>query len=200
MDIKLPSLQALVRTIQQVPAISPRHIHKVAHFFLTMNTLEREQFCQTIMTSCKNLEECVTCCSWKEVSGTCLFCDDPKRDKTIICIVETWHDLCSIERTNSFNGVYHVLGGSLNPLEGISPEDLTLMTLKQRVLAGGCKELILAMNQTPEGEATTAFIAHMLKECSLNMTCLARGLPVGGSLEFMDKLTVHKALTERRAF
>jgi recombination protein RecR len=114
-------------------------------------------------------------------------------------VVETWQELLAIEKTGGYRGVYHVLGGVISPLEGIGPENLTINQLLNRVHEGAT-ELILAMNQTPEGEATSAFIASKLKGKSVVISCLARGIPVGSSLEYMDRLTLHKALSERRPF
>lgn len=119
----------------------------------------------------------------------------------MICVVETWHDLYAIEKTGAYQGAYHVLGGAICPLDGIGPEDLTIGPLLERVKQG-CREIILAVNQTPEGEATAAFIARKLEPIrqDVRITCLSRGIPVGSPLESMDRLTIFKALTERRIF
>ena len=127
-------------------------------------------------------------------------CTATDRDQTLICIVETWQELMVIERTQGYNGVYHVLHGVIAPLDGIGPDELTIKTLITRVQAGGIKEVIFATSQTPEGEATAAYIAHKLKPFSLMVSCLARGLPVGSSLEGTDRVTLFKAITERRPF
>jgi recombination protein RecR len=117
-----------------------------------------------------------------------------------VCVVETWQEILAIEQTKGYLGVYHVLGGSISPLEGVGPEDLTINALLDRVNKGMIKEVILATNQTPEGEATATYIARKLKGNEIDISCLARGLPVGSSLEGMDRLTVFKALSERRPF
>jgi recombination protein RecR len=115
-------------------------------------------------------------------------------------VVETWQELLTIEKTGGYDGVYHVLGGVICPLEGVGPEQLTIDALIKRVDEKGIAEIILATNQTPEGEATASYIAHKLKGKAITISCLARGIPVGSTLEFMDKLTVYKALSERRPF
>lgn len=129
-----------------------------------------------------------------------MFCSSSQRDQTIVCVVETWQEILAIEKTKGYIGMYHVLGGSISPLEGVGPEDLTIDSLILRAENGTVKELILATNQTPEGEATATYIARKLKGKNIAISCLARGLPVGSSLEGMDRLTVFKALSERRPF
>lgn len=231
----LPSLKHLLRHLQQIPYFASRHVYRIAQHFLEMDSQNLQQFCNVLLHAKENLIKCPQCCVWKEKSGKCLFCDNEKRDKKIICVVESWYDLWAIERTNSYNGVYHVLGGSICPLEGIGPEDLTIEFLIARIknqsnieniektktfnsniesnkktesleleLKNISKnfshEIILALNQTPEGEATSAYIAKKLSPFNIKITCLARGMPVGSALENLDKLTVHKALNERRPF
>jgi recombination protein RecR len=129
-----------------------------------------------------------------------MFCVSSRRDQSLVCIVETWQELLCIEKTNGYNGVYHVLGGVISPLDGIGPENLTIAQLVARVDSGAVLEVVLATNQTPEGEATAAFIASKLEDKNIKISCLARGLPVGSSLDTMDRVTVYKALSERRPF
>ena len=115
-------------------------------------------------------------------------------------MVETLQELLALEKTGGYIGVYHVLGGAICPLEGISPDDLYISQLINRVNNDGVKEIILAMNQTPEGEATCAYIANKLKNSPVKISCLAKGIPVGSSLEYMDRVTLYKALSDRRPF
>lgn len=195
----LPTLAQLLKQLQQVPYVASRHIYRVAHHFLEMDEARLQQFCAVLQSLKQNLVKCGTCWTWKEGNGACLFCENPKRAQQIICVVETWYDLWAIERTASFHGVYHVLCGAICPLDGIGPEDLTIDSLVHRAQQG-CDEIILALNQTPEGEATSAFIARKLENKPIKITCLARGIPVGSALESLDRLTVHKAMSERRLF
>lgn len=137
---------------------------------------------------------------FKEINSNCLFCFSGKRNKKLVCVVETFRDLIAIEKTGGYQGVYHVLGGAICPLDGIGPENLTIKQLTHRV--GDSDEIILALNQTPESEATSAYIASKIKNLqngSCKITCLARGLPVGSLIEGMDRLTIYKALAERRS-
>ncbi len=197
---KLPSLDNLLKVLQQVPYLASKNIYRVAAHFLEMDQQNMEQFCKVLLAAKHNVQKCPICFSWKEKEGACSLCMSTAKDQQIVCVVETWQELLVIERTGGYNGVYHVLGGAICPLEGVGPEDLTIESLRARVNEGVIKELILATNQTPEGEATAAFIASKLKGHSVKLSRLARGVPVGSSLEFMDRLTVYKALSERRPF
>lgn len=195
----LPSLTQLLKNLQQVPYLASKNIYRVASHFLQMDTNKAEQFCAIILEAKKKLLQCSTCYSWRERDRGCLFCSSVKRDQKMVCVVETWQELLAIEKTSGYNGVYHVLNGVISPLDGIGPDDLTIGSLVSRV-DGGATEIIFALNQTPEGEATASYIASKLKGKPVSVTCLARGLPVGSSLEMMDRLTVYKALSERRPF
>jgi recombination protein RecR len=196
---QLPTFQKLLKQLQQVPYLASKNIYQVAHYFLELDEVRLEFFCQILQEAHTQLHKCSVCFAWKERERDCIFCGSLQRTKEIICVVETWHDLSALEKTGAYKGLYHVLGGALSPLEGIGPEQLTFKALQERV-KNNCTELILALNQTPEGEATAAYIARLLQGTSIKITCLARGVPVGSMLAAMDRLTVHKALTERRPF
>lgn len=196
---KLPSLSHLLKILQQVPYLASKNVYRVATHFLEMDESRLTQFCNTLVQARKGLTKCVTCNCWKEHANACVFCSAQDRTHDIICVVESWQELLSIEKTRGFDGVYHVLGGVISPLDGIGPEDLAISSLVCRVQKGA-KEIIFATNQTPESEATAAYIAQKLKSYPVVVTCLARGLPVGSSLESMDRVTVYKALADRRSF
>jgi len=200
MQNKLPSLDTLLKTLQQVPYLASKNLYRVASHFLNMQPERVQQFCTILQDAKKNLHKCPICFAWKEKDTSCFLCSNPKKTQTIVCVVETWQELLVIERAGGYDGVYHVLGGAICPLDGIGPEDLSIEPLIQRVITNNIQELILATNQTPEGEATAAFIASKLKNVPVKISCLARGVPVGSSLEYMDRLTVYKALSERRPF
>lgn len=198
---KIPSLAKLCKQLQHVPYLASKNLYRVTTFFLTEDSEKIALLCNSIMQAKQSIIPCPICCMWKERQGSCLFCDDPKRDHTVVCVVETWNELVSIERTEGYKGVYHVLGGAISPLEGIGVQDLSIDLLLSRVENDQrIQEVILATNQTPEGETTAAFIARKLKDHVDKVSCLARGIPVGSSLEMMDKLTVYKALSDRRPF
>ncbi|MBV8661423.1 MAG: recombination protein RecR [Candidatus Dependentiae bacterium] len=196
---QLPTLQGVVKQLQQVPFLASKNLYRVLSHFLEMDPAKLDAFCAALQAAKKNLIPCSRCFVWQEKNQPCLFCDNEKRDKSIICVIESWQELLAIERTEGYKGLYHVLGGNICPLDGIGPEDLTIAQLITRI-DDSAKEIILAMNQTPEGEATSAYIVQKLATKNVKVTCLAKGVPVGSSLEFIDRLTMFKALTERRPF
>jgi recombination protein RecR len=195
---KIPSIANLVKELQHVPYLASKNLYRIVHYILTSDEKKIQQLSTALLEAKKNIELCSLCFAWKERSASCTLCFSQERDRTILCVVETWQELLSIEKTGGYKGLYHVLGGVLCPLEGIGPNELTIRSLIDRV-DETCGEVILATNQTPEGEATAAYIANKLKNKAGKITCLARGIPVGSSLEFMDRLTVYKALSERRS-
>jgi recombination protein RecR len=196
----LPTLMQLIKQLQHVPYLASKNVYRVAEHFLRMKPAEMEQFCAVLLEAKRRIILCSICFCWQEYNQDCSFCASSKRDQQLVCVVESWQDLLSIEKTRGYGGVYHVLGGAISPLEGIGPENLTIEPLLARIENVNVKEIILATNQTPEGEATAAYIASKLKEKSTIVTCLARGLPVGSSLDAIDRVTVYKALSERRLF
>lgn len=196
----LPSLEQLMQTLQQVPHLPTKNIFKVVDFFLNMPPEKLEQFCNKLKEAKNDVIFCPDCFFFAQKEQGCQFCTSLKRNKKIICVVETWHDVLAIEKTAGFEGLYHVLGGSLSPLEGIGPDQLTVNKLVERVKNKQVEEIILCTNQTPEGEATAMFVAKKLKNLPVIISCLARGLPVGAMLENSDKLTVYKALSNRRPY
>lgn len=196
---RLPTLQNVVKQLQQVPFLASKNLYRVLSHFLDMDPAKIDAFCAALKAAKLNLIPCSRCFVWQERGQLCLFCDDSRRDHSIICVVESWQELLAIERTEGYKGLYHVLGGTICPLDGIGPEDLTIHHLVFRVHEP-VKEIILAMNQTPEGEATSAYIVQKLSKTNVKISCLARGVPVGSSLEFIDRLTMFKAMADRRPF
>lgn len=196
----VPSLELLLKSLQQVPYLASKNIYKVSSFFLDLDPVKLQQFCSVLLKAKEQIVHCQSCYNWQEKERQCVFCSSEKRDRSLICVVETWQELLAIEKTGGYTGLYHVLGGVISPLEGIGPENLTIAMLQERVQKDAPLEIILAMNQTPEGEATSSFIAKKLKPLGCKISCLARGIPVGSHIESMDRLTVYKALSERRPF
>jgi recombination protein RecR len=196
---KLPSLKHLIRQLQHVPYLASRNIYRIAMHFIDSDMKQIEQLCSSIIEAKNKIKNCSICFNWTESGELCSFCESNKRNKSVICVVETWHDLSAIERVGDFDGVYHVLGGVLCPLEGVGPECLHINELLKRI-DDSVEELIFAMNPTPEGEATACFIASKLEGKSILISRLASGVPIGSSLEFMDRVTIHKALSGRRPF
>lgn len=204
MFAQLPVLQKLIRQLQRVPYLASKNVYKVAAYFLTSDDKVIEQLCQTILEAKRAIKSCCVCHNWTENTELCSICSSDKRDKSIICVVETWLDLFAVEKAGGYNGVYHVLGGALCPLDGIGPDNLNIETLLYRVNSvnstnESIKEVIFATNPTPEGEATANLISSKIK-VPLHISKLASGVPTGSSLEYMDRLTIYKALLGRRPF
>jgi recombination protein RecR len=197
---ELAGLKQLIACLSQVPYLASKNMYRVVDYFLRMDDSQLQQFCQALISAKNSIMYCVQCFAWQEKGRLCIFCQADKRDQATVCVVENWQELLSVEKTGGYAGLYHVLGGVLNPLEGKGPEHLTIDVLCKRVATGSIKEVILATNQTPEGEATAMYIAKKLQGTGALVSCLARGLPVGSTLEYMDRLTVFKALSERRPF
>ena len=196
---QLPHMQKMMRCLQRVPFLASKNLYRVMSHFLKMDPKQIEAFCLTLQEAHAGLVECSVCFAWHEKNGACLYCSDKKRDHSTICVVSTWQDLLVIERTRSFSGVYHVLGGVIFPLSGIGPDDLTINELVQRI-DSSVKEVVFTINQTPEGEATASFIAKKLQGHELLLSCLAKGIPIGAMLEGIDKITIHKAMQGRHPF
>jgi len=192
----LPTLEQFLRLLQQVPYLASKNIYRVATHFLEMDDKKVEQFCAALLQLKKKIVYCPTCFFWQEHDKGCIFCNAGKRDQSIICVVETWQAVVALERSGGYNGLYHVLTGVLSPLDGIGPEQLTVNQLVARTR--GARELIMALSQTPEGEATAMYIAAQIKDIPIVVSCLSRGIPIGSPIEAMDRLTVYKALLERR--
>ncbi len=197
---QVPSLAQLIKTLQQVPYLASKNIYRLATHFVEMDPQKLEHLCAVLLKAKQQVVHCSICYVWKEKDQQCSFCDAPKRNQKLVCVVETWQELLTIEKAGGYDGVYHVLGGAICPLEGIGPEQLTIVPLLKRIEEQEVQEIILATNQTPEGEATASYIAHKLKGKQVSISCLARGIPVGSNLAFMDRLTIYKALSERRPF
>ena len=195
----LPSLQKLINQLQRVPYLASKNVYRVATHFLLQDKMRIDAFCKAIEEAKQNINPCKICCNWAEGESLCSICKDPSRDKSVICVVETWHDLVAIEKSGDFKGVYHILGGALCPLEGIGQSELSISELLERI-DDIVREIIFATNATPEGEATASFIATKLSKKDLVLSKLASGVPTGSTLEYMDRITIHKALFGRRPF
>ncbi len=196
------TLSQFIKCIGVFPYISVRHTYRFADYFLNMHESHMEDFLKEIIKLRKSLTNCISCNSWRESSGECSWCGS-HRNQSRMCVVETWIDAYVIERSGLFDGIYHVLGGALAPLDGMTPDVLSFNLCIQRALNGSLAELIIATNQTPEGEATASHLLRLLQhngamKNGLSVSCLASGVPVGSALEYVDKLTLGKALAHRR--
>lgn len=190
------AIQSLVEEFKKLPGIGQKGAERLAFHLVRGETDTSRRLAQAILNLKEKICVCSVCCAIAEFDP-CEICSDPERDKGIICVVEEPQDLYAIERTGAFNGVFHVLMGAIAPLEGIGPESLKISELIKRVQQDPPKEIILATNPNMEGEATAVYIVRKLKSNGLKVTRLARGLPMGGNLEYADEVTLAKSFQGR---
>ena len=191
----------LIDEFKRLPGIGSKSAQRLAFYVLRRPNAEVEQFAAALREVKERIVFCSICNNLTDVNP-CLYCSNPKRDRSMICIVEEPYNLVSVEKTRSFRGLYHILHGSLSPLRGIGPDELMLANLLTRLRPENndgveVKEIIVATNPTTEGEATANYIARLLKPLGILTTRIAMGMPVGSDLEFVDEVTMDKALTNR---
>ncbi len=189
------ALQQLIEEFAQLPGIGRKTAQRLALHILKQPREEVVKMAKALVGVKDRIRYCATCWNITEVDP-CVICASIKRERNLICVVEEPNDVMAIEKTNDFRGLYHVLGGSLSPLDGIGPEELKVRELLERVNAETV-EVILAMNPNVEGEATTIYLTRLLKPLGVKVTRIARGLPVGSDLEFADEATLSRALEGR---
>ncbi len=195
--MKFPaSIQNLINHFSKLPTVGPKTAERYVFYLLKQNGEELQKFAQAIAELKEKTVICKTCLAFAEASP-CLICANKKRDASTICIVATTRDMLSIETTNEFTGLYHVLGGVLNAIEGIKPEQLNIKKLIERIKKNNVKEIILALNPNLEGETTAMYLTKLLKPYKLRLTRLAKGLPMGSNLEYADEITLANALKYR---
>jgi recombination protein RecR len=193
-----PTVQALIDEFSKLPGIGPKSAQRIAFFLLKSDRTEVTALASAIVEAKERSQWCERCFNLSE-SPLCSICGDPKRDGQRICVVEEPRDVVALERTGEFRGLYHVLQGSLSPIDGIGPEKLRIKELLQRLADPEIVEVILCMNPNLEGEATALYLARLLGPSGISVTRLASGLPVGGDLEYADERTLGKALEGRRS-
>jgi len=189
-------LQDFIESLTILPGIGKKSASRIAFYLLKLPKAQVEQFANTIIKARLKLKPCSRCGNLTE-GKTCHICNDTKRDPSIVCVVEEASDVIVIENAGDYRGVYHVIGGALSPLDGIGPDDINIASLEKRVVEDGIKEIILATNPNTEGEATAAYLLNLLKPHKVKITRIARGIPVGGFLEYADKTTLSKAMENR---
>ena len=194
MSLYPKSANLLIEQLAKLPGVGKATAQRLTFFILKSDQNENNALASAIKEIKENIRFCFECGIMSE-SEVCNICTDQNRDGNIICVVEEPQDIYSFERTNSFKGKYHVLGGVLSPLDGIGPDDLNLDSLYKRVVSG--MEVILATNPSVEGDTTCLYLSKKLEELGVNVTRLARGLPVGSDLEYMDELTLVRAIEGR---
>lgn len=189
-------LQNLIEEFQKLPGIGSKTAERLAFFVLNQPIEKAKKFADAIVSAKENLCYCKECCNLSE-SEICSICDNPTRDKSVICVVESPRDVVQIEKTNEFKGVYHILHGAISPMDNIGPDDIKIKELMARINNGEVKEIIMATNPNLEGETTAMYISKLARPFGVNVTRIAHGVPVGGELEFADEVTLSKAIKGR---
>ncbi len=189
-------LVELAEHFAKLPGIGMKTAQRLAYFVLSMPKEDAQAFSKAIMHAHNNVTNCKQCLNFTD-SPICPICNDSRRDQSTICMVEGPKDVSAFERTGEYKGVYHVLHGLISPIDGIGPNQLYIKELLTRISKGNINEVIMATNPTVEGEATAMYVSKLLKPLGIKVTRLAFGLPVGGTLEYADEITLFKALENR---
>lgn len=192
-----PSIEKLIESFEKLPSIGHKTAVRLAFHMLDLNEEDTHDFINSIVNAKANLKYCSTCYNIAD-TDPCPICSSPKRDKSVICVVEDVRDIMAMERTHEFKGVYHVLHGTISPMNGIGPEDIKIKELLNRIGNEDIKEIIIATNPRVEGEATAIYLSKIIKPLGIKVTRIAHGIPVGGDLEYTDEITLSKALEGRR--
>ena len=190
-------VQDLIDELGQLPGVGPKGAQRIAFHLLTADPQDVRRLAETLIQVIEKVKFCRTCGNVAE-ADECRICRDPRRDLSVICVVEEPKDVAAIEKIREFRGRYHVLGGAISPMDGVGPEDLRVRELMARLSDGAVTELILATDPNLEGEATATYLARMVKPLGLRVTRPASGLPVGGELEYADEVTLGRAFEGRR--
>ena len=191
------AIQRLIDAFSRLPGIGPKGAQRIAFYLLSANDQESQELADAIEEVKQKVRFCEICGNVCETSP-CPICSDPRRDHSVICLVQEPKDVMSIERTREYRGLYHVLGGAINPMANVGPADLNIPKLLERLRTDEVKEIILALNPNIEGEATATYMSRLLAPLGVKVTRLASGLPVGSDLEYADEVTLGRALAGRR--
>ena len=197
MSFYSPSIEKLIESFEKLPSIGHKTAVRLAFHMLDLNEEDTNSFINSIVNAKANLKYCNSCYNISD-TDPCPICSSPKRDSSIICVVEDVRDIMAMERTHEFKGVYHVLHGTISPMNGIGPEDIKIKELLNRIGTQDVKEIIIATNPRVEGEATAIYLSKIIKPFGIKVTRIAHGIPVGGDLEYTDEITLSKALEGRR--
>jgi len=192
-------LEKLIKMLACLPGLGTRSARRIALQLLTKRDTLMLPLAKALQEAAENVKTCSKCGNL-DMDETCRICKDPQRDKSLICVVPSVADLWAIERTGSYKGAYHILGGVLSALDGVSPQDLAIDSLIDRVRSDNVQEVILALSATVEGQSTAHYIMDQLGSFDIKITKLAHGVPVGGELDYLDDNTISTALKSRNAF
>lgn len=191
------TIEDLIVQLGTLPGVGPKTAERYAFALLKKGRAERERLAAAIIAPDSALTACSTCRNYTE-ADPCAVCTDPKRDRDLICVVASEQDLLAIEHTAEYRGLYHVLGGLLSPADGVTPRELTMRELEERVRVGRPREVIMALDPTVEGESTTMYLTRILSPHGSQLTRLARGLPIGSEVGYADEVTLSDAIAGRR--
>lgn len=194
----MSAIDALASELAKLPGIGRKTALRLTYHLLKQPREQSRRLADALVTLAERVKPCAQCFNLTE-EEVCAICRDARRDPAIICAVEEASDIGAIERAGEYRGLYHVLGGRLSPLDGVGPEDLNIPQLEHRVAGGAVREVIVATNPSIEGEATALYVQRKLSPYALTVSRIARGLPVGGDLEYADGMTIAQALSARRA-
>ncbi len=189
-------LQRLIEEFRRLPGIGGKTAVRLAFSIVTGTKEAAESFADALVRAKQEICSCEICCNLS-ASAHCPICSDPDRDRSVICVVEDARDVMAMERIRDYRGVYHVLGGALSPMNGMTPDKLHIRELLVRLSDPVVEEVIIATNPTVEGETTASYLARLLEPFSIKVTRLAYGIPVGGDLEYADEVTLHRAMAGR---
>lgn len=192
----MTTLDRIIKQLSSLPGIGRKSASRIAYFLLLADRGFTKQLADDIAQLQDRILTCSECGNFTEIDP-CEICSDPRRDKMIVCVVEQSQDVHTIESTREFEGLFHVLGGVISPIDGIGPDELSIGKLIKRVHRDGITEVIIATNPTVEGDATALYLLRLLKDTGVNVSRLASGLPVGGDLEYADRLTLARSLKGR---
>ncbi|GAB2641742.1 recombination mediator RecR [Nocardioides ginkgobilobae] len=191
-------VQDLIDELGRLPGVGPKSAQRIAFHLLQADPVDVRRLADVLIQVKAKVQFCTICGNVSE-DEQCRICRDPRRDPSVLCVVEEYKDVVAIERTREYRGRYHVLGGAISPIDGIGPDQLRVRELMTRLADGAVTEVILATDPNLEGEATATYLTRMLKVLDLRVTRLASGLPVGGDLEYADEVTLGRAFAGRRA-
>jgi recombination protein RecR len=192
-----PPVAKLIEEFEKLPGIGHKTAQRLAFHVLNLPAGKADALADAIKEARLKTRKCSICCNMTDIDP-CAICSNPKRNRSIICIVEDPRDVIAMERIREFKGIYHVLNGVISPMEGIGPEDISIKDLLRRIREGEIYEVILATDPDVEGEATAMYISKLIKPMGIKTTRIAHGIPVGGDLEYADEMTLAKALEGRR--
>ena len=197
MSIYTPALQKLIDELGKLPGVGPKSAQRIAFHLIKLPEQDALSLANAIQEAKQKVRFCETCFNMSD-EAICEICSDTQRDSSLVCVVEEPRDIVALERTREYKGLYHVLQGAINPIDGVGPEQLKIRELLERLKGNNLQEVILCTNPNIEGEATAMYLAKLIEPLGIQVSRIASGLPVGGDLEYADELTLGRALEGRR--